>query len=148
MPDLEPASTAWLIAYLLFSLVATVAVAAQAALQHASRPRLRLLAEGGLIAAKPVVQVLEEGSRVPTLLVVVIMLATGAAATCVVAAAVTIAPFQPGVAAGIVAAGALLHLVLTAVGRGIALARPESTAVALIGVFLLVRHPVLALGSP
>src|SRR6266540_663670 len=147
MVDVEPASTAWLIGYLLLSLTAAVAVAAQGAVQHASRPRLRVLAEGGLTAAKPALQVLEEGSRVPTLLVVVILLTTGAAATCLVMATIPLDRLAWWAPAAAILIGALVHLVLCAVGRGIAIARPEATAIRLVRLLVLIRYPVLAMSG-
>jgi putative hemolysin len=148
MVDLEPDSTTWLIGYLLLSLLATVAVAVQAALQHASRPRLRLLIEGGMADAKPALLVLEEGSRVPALLIVLMLLSTGAAATCLVLGALAEGHILPLTTPAIIVGGALLHFVLCAAGRGVAIARPETTAITLVRALLLIRGPLLLVGGP
>jgi CBS domain containing-hemolysin-like protein len=147
MLDVDPASTSWLTAYLLLSLLATLAVTAQAALQHASRPRLRLLVDGGLEAAKPALRVLDESSRFPTLLIVLMLLSTGAAGTALVLGSLPLAdpPWAPPVA---ILAGAVLHFVLCAIGRGIGVARPEITAINLTRALMMLRVPMMLVGAP
>jgi hypothetical protein len=52
MPDLTPDTSAWLLAFFVFALLGLLAVAAQAAIQHASRPRMRLLVEARIKGAR------------------------------------------------------------------------------------------------
>src|SRR5947207_15801851 len=82
MVDTDTAMALWLTLLVVCAVVAIVGVTAQAALQHASRARLRLCADGGLTSAHWVLRMLEEGARTPTLVLVMVLLGTGGVVAC------------------------------------------------------------------
>ena len=86
LPDLAPEAWAWLLAFGLLSALALVAIAAQTALQHTSRPRLRLLAEGRVKGAKSALAMLEDDSPTPTLLLFLQIVGAGGGAASLLAA--------------------------------------------------------------
>ena len=128
--------------------VAVVAITAQAALAHASKARLRLCLDGGLETARQVLRMLDEGSRAPTLILVMLLLGIGGATVCVVMLALAVSLTSPWSAAGAVIGSGVLLLVLCALGRGIAIARPEITAMALARVLRLLLPPLFVIGGP
>lgn len=131
MPELSSHSWAWLVAFGLFSLVALLAVAAQAAYQLASRPRLRLLVEARVKGARGALAMLSEASHTPTLLLLLLVVGIGGAAGSLVIA-VTVGTLLPTwEALAIAAAGGIAVLVLAVVTHAVAASRPEVTAVAL-----------------
>jgi CBS domain containing-hemolysin-like protein len=131
MPDLSPETSAWLLAFFLFALLALVAVAAQAAIQHASRPRLRLLVEARVQGAGSALAMLADNSPIPTLLLLLLVFGIGGAAASL-AVAVTSAAVSASWEAilTILGVGAAV-LLLAVVIRGVVAARPETTALAI-----------------
>ena len=77
LPDLPAEAWTWLLAFGLLSALALLAIAAQSALQHASRPRLRLLAEGRVKRATSALKMLEDDSPIPTLLLFLLIVGVG-----------------------------------------------------------------------
>jgi CBS domain containing-hemolysin-like protein len=131
MPDLTPDTAAWLVAFFVFALLALLAVAAQAATQHASRPRMRLLVEARVKGARSALAFLDDHSPMPTLLLFLLIVGIGGAAASL-AVAVTSNALYPSWEAIITAllVGALMVL-LAVVTRSVAASRPETTALAL-----------------
>src|SRR3954470_21299092 len=86
MDDPSPETWGWLLGFGLCALVALLGIAGQAALQHASRPRLRLLADGRVRGARSALAMLADGSPVPTLLLVLVIVGMGGAAASLVTA--------------------------------------------------------------
>jgi putative hemolysin len=131
MPELTPDTSGWLVAFLIFALVALLAIAAQAAIQHASRPRLRLLVEARVKGARGALAMLADHSPMPTLLLFLLIVGIGGASASLAAAVTTntLSPTWEAIAIA-VAVGAIV-LLLAVVTRAVAASRPEMTALAL-----------------
>ena len=131
MSDLTPDLSPWLLAFFLFAALALLAIAAQAAIQHASRPRLRLLVEARVRGARGALAMLSDSSPMPTLLLFLLIVGLGGAAASLAAAVIanTRSPSWEGVAVAL-GVGAIVVL-LAVVTRAIAASRPETTALAL-----------------
>ncbi|HZO32099.1 MAG TPA: hemolysin family protein [Chloroflexota bacterium] len=131
MPEIGSDPSGWLFASLLFALVALLAVAAQAAIQHASRPRMRLLVEARVKGARGALAMLADHSPMPTMLLFLLIVGIGGAAASL-AVAVTSNALYPSwealIIALLVGAGVLLLAIVT---RAVAASRPETTALAL-----------------
>jgi putative hemolysin len=144
--DLAPGL--WLALLIACAAVAVIAITAQAALTHSSRARLRLCLDGGVEAARLPLKMLDEGPRAPTLILLMVLLGVGGVAVCVVMLAIQTAADSLWIAAGVVVGSGALVLLLAAVGRGVAIARPEITAMALARVLRLMLPPLLVIGGP
>ncbi len=131
LPDLTPVTLGWLTAFGAFTLVSLLAISAQAALQHASRPRLRMLAEGRVKGAAGALAMLDDDSPTPTLLLFLLLVGIGGAATTLSVAVATTGQYYPWEAGIIAAVTGAVVLVLAVVVRALAAARPEVTAVVL-----------------
>jgi putative hemolysin len=131
MPELTPDTSGWLVAFLIFALVALLAIAAQAAIQHASRPRLRLLVEARVKGARGALAMLADHSPMPTLLLFLLIVGIGGASASLAAVVTTntLSPTWEAIAIA-VAVGAIV-LLLAVVTRAVAASRPEMTALAL-----------------
>jgi putative hemolysin len=131
MPELTSDTSGWLVAFLIFALVGLLAIAAQAAIQHASRPRLRLLVEARVKGARGALAMLADHSPMPTLLLFLLIVGIGGAAASLAAAVTTntLSPTWEAIAIA-VAVGAIV-LLLAVVTRAVAASRPEMTALAL-----------------
>src|SRR4051794_28272051 len=104
MLDLTADFWMWLLAFGLFALLALLGIAGQAALQHASRPRLRLLAEAGVKGARGALAMLADSSPTPTLLLSLLIVGIGGAAISL-AAAITAGGRQEPWLIGAISAG-------------------------------------------
>jgi putative hemolysin len=131
MPDLTPETAAWLLAFLLFALLSLVAVAAQATIQYASRPRLRLLVEGRVKGAGSALGMLAENSPIPTLLLLLLIFGIGGAAASLAVAMTWTAVYPTWEAMLTILGVGAAMLVLAVVIRAVVAARPETTALAL-----------------
>src|SRR4051794_27679424 len=140
MRELTPESWGWLLGFGLCTLLALLSVAGQAALLHASRPRLRLLVEARVKGARGALAMLADDSPTPTLLLLLLIVGTGGAASSLVAAALSNGPAAPVEAVMIAVGGGMAMVVLAVVTRAIAAARPEHTALAL-------GRPIWAMGT-
>ena len=131
MPELPADTWVWLVAFGLFGVVSHLAIAAQAAIQHASRPRMRLLVEGRIKGARGALAMLADDSPMPTMLLFLLIVGIGGAAASL-AVAVTTNTLYPTWEAVLIAVfvGALM-VILAVVTRAIAASRPEITALAL-----------------
>ncbi|MFN8635911.1 MAG: hemolysin family protein [Chloroflexota bacterium] len=140
MIDLSPDSWWWLLAALLFAALALVAIAGQASLQHASRPRLRLLADARVKGARGALKMLADSSPAPTLLLFLVIVGVGGAAAALVAAVSSTArpELWEVVCIAVLAAAVMVALAVTV--RAISAARPEAAALAL-------GRPIWALGT-
>ena len=131
MPEPTPDPAGWLLAFILFALIALLAVAAQAAIQHASRPRMRLLVEAKVKGARGALAMLADDSPMPTLLLVLLIVGIGGAAAAL-AVTMTVSSLFPSWEALLIAVGGGAVVVLLAVvTRSVAASRPETTALAL-----------------
>jgi CBS domain containing-hemolysin-like protein len=148
MVELDATAALWLALLTLSAVLTIIAVTAQAALIHSSRARLRLCADGGLKSAEWVLRMLEEGARTPSLILVMVLVGTGGAIASMLAISLLALPTLPWVAGGFIAVSVVLLLLLCAVGRGIAMARPEMTAMGLARLIRLIRLPMLVIGGP
>jgi len=150
LPDLTPATVGWLLAFGAFTLVSLLAIAAQTALQYASRPRLRMLAEGRVTGARGALALLKEDSPTPTLLLCLLLIGIGGAATTLATAITLTSQLLPWEVA-LIATGAGGAVLMMAVAiRALAAARPEVTALVLgrplwaaAAVTLVVLAPLL-----
>jgi putative hemolysin len=140
VPDLTPVTLGWLLAFVVFMLVSLLAIAAQAALQHASRPRLRMLAEGRIKGAAGALAMLDDESPTPTLLLFLLLVGVGGAASTLAVAVATTGQYHPWEAGIIAATAGAAVLVLAVVVRALAAARPEVTA-------LMLGRPLWATGA-
>ena len=131
LPDLAPEAWAWLLAFGLLSTLALVAIAAQTALQHTSRPRLRLLAEGRVKGAKSALAMLEDDSPTPTLLLFLQIVGAGGGAASLLAAVNSDRQLPHWEMLLIVLLAGATMIVLAVLTHGIAAARPETTTLAL-----------------
>jgi CBS domain containing-hemolysin-like protein len=131
MPDPAPDTSGWLVAFLLFAFVALLAVAAQASIQHASRPRLRLLVEARIKGARGALAMLADNSPMPTMLLFLLIVGIGGAAAslAVVVTSNTLYPTWEAILSAIAGGGVVV--LLAVVTRAIAASRPETTALAL-----------------
>src|SRR5688500_6998022 len=131
MPDRTPDTLGWLLACLLFAILALLAVAAQAAIQHASRPRMRLLVEARVKGARGALAMLADDSPMPTMLLFLLIVGIGGAAASL-AVAVTASALSPSWDGLLISIGVGALLVLLAIlTRAVAASRPEVTALAL-----------------
>jgi putative hemolysin len=140
VPDLSPAALGWLFAFALFTLVTLLAIAAQTALQHASRPRLRMLAEGRVAGANRALTMMDDSSPTPTLLLFLMLLGISGTTATVIAAVTTTGQFHPWEAGTIAVIAGATVLILAVVARALAAARPEVTA-------LILGRPLWAAGA-
>ena len=139
MRDLTPGAGIWLLVFGLFALLALLAIAGQAALQHASRPRLRLLVEARVKGARGALAMLADTSPTPTLLLSLLIVGIGGAAVSLAAVVATSGEPEPWEAIVIVIAGGIAMLLLAVITRAVAASRPEHTALAL-------GRPIWAMG--
>jgi CBS domain containing-hemolysin-like protein len=140
MRDLNPGAGVWLLVFGLFALLALLAIAGQAALQHASRPRLRLLVEARVKGARGALAMLDDTSPTPTLLLSLLIVGIGGAAVSLAAVIATAGESEPWEAMTIVIAGGVAMLLLSVITRAVAASRPEHTALAL-------GRPIWAMGT-
>jgi putative hemolysin len=140
MSELTLDLSAWLLAFLVFALLALLAVAAQAAIQNASRPRLRLLAEGRFKGARSALAMLEDDSPMPTILLLLTVVGIGGSAASLVAAGIASARYASWAGILIDIAVGVVVLVLAVVVRAVAAARPETAA-------LMLGRPLRILGT-
>jgi CBS domain containing-hemolysin-like protein len=140
MPELSLDAWGWLLAFGLFSLIALLAIAAQAALQHASRPRLRVLADAKVRGARGALAMLADDSPTPTLLLCLLFVGIGCGAASLLAAVTATGQLAPWAVAAIVAGAGVAMLVLAVVTRALAASRPEVTALAL-------GRPIFTIGA-
>ena len=149
MLENDPRIWAYLLAFGLGILFATLGATAEAAFDEVSRPRLRLLLDGGITRAQRVLDVLENGTSLYTTIFLLNTIGIAAAVAGIVllafAPAAPDAAWIPPVTA---VACALVLLVAQALGRGVGLARPEHTTLALIGPLRLLAGVVWPLGKP
>ncbi len=146
---IDPLTWAKLLAFGLGILFATLGATAEAAFDEVSRPRLRLLLDGGVKRAQRVLDVLENGTSLYTTIFLLNTVGIAAAVAGIVLLALgPAAPDAPWVPPAMAAACALVLLIAQAVGRGIGLARPEHTTLALIGPLRLLARVLLPLGGP
>src|SRR3712207_1922830 len=131
MPELTPDTTAWLLAFLAFAFVALLAIAAQSAVQHASRPRMRLLVEARVKGARGALAMLADDSPMPTMLLFLLIVGTGGAAASLAVAVTSTTRYPTWEALLIALAVGALVLVLAVLTRAVAASRPEATALAL-----------------
>lgn len=131
LPELAPEAWAWLLAFGLLSALALLAIAAQTGLHYASRPRLRLLAEGRVKRAKSVLAMLEDDSPTPTLLLTLQIVGVGGGAASLLAAVTTGGLLPHWETSLIVLVAGSAMVVVAVLTHGVAAARPESTALAL-----------------
>jgi CBS domain containing-hemolysin-like protein len=131
MRELTPETWSWLLLFGLCTLLALLGIAGQAALQHASRPRLRLLKEARVKGARGALKMLDDESPTPTLLLMLLIVGTGGAAASLIAAALTSESTAPWEAVTVSIAGGAAMVVLAVATRAIAAARPEYAALAL-----------------
>ena len=149
MLEYDPRTWAALLAFGLGLLFATLGATAEAAFDEVSRPRLRLLLEGGITRAQRVLDVLEDGASLYTTIFLLNTVGIAAAVAGIVLLAIS--PVEPDAAwvpPVVAVGGALVLLVAQAIGRGVGLARPEHTTLALIGPLTLLARLVLPLGGP
>src|SRR3954454_4455248 len=102
MRELSPEAWRRLLAFGVCTLLALLAIAGQAALQHASRPRLRLLVEARVKGARGALKMLADDSPTPTRLLILLLVGTGGAASSLIAAALSGGP-APAVEAVLIA---------------------------------------------
>jgi putative hemolysin len=140
MSDLTLDLSPWLLAFLLFAVLALLAIAAQAAIQHASRPRLRLLAEGRFKGAHSALALVDDTSPMPTVLLLLTIIGIGGAAASLVAAGIASARYQSWAGVLIDIAVGIVVLLLAVVVRAMAAARPETAA-------LLLGRPLRVIGT-
>src|SRR4051812_1398035 len=95
MGDLPPETWGWLLGFALCTLLALLGIAGQSALWHASRPRLRLLVEARVKGARGALAMLADDSPTPTLLLILLIVGTGGAASCLIAAVHSSGPTSP-----------------------------------------------------
>ncbi|MGE3273167.1 MAG: hemolysin family protein [Chloroflexota bacterium] len=149
LPDLVLEAWAWLLLFVLSSLLTLLAITAQTALGMSSRPRLRLLAEGRVKGAQSALKMLEEDSPTPTLLLLLLFLGIGGGAASLTATVTNGSLLQPWEQALIVFSGGVTLVVLSIITRSIAAARPEAMTVALgpviRGIALLAQPLILPL---
>jgi CBS domain containing-hemolysin-like protein len=131
MRELTPEAWAWLLGFGLCTLLALLAIAGQAALQHASRPRLRLLVDARVKGARGALAMLADDSPTPTLLLILLLVGTGGAASSLIAAALSGGEAAPLEALLIAVLGGMVMVLLAVATRAIAASRPELTALAL-----------------
>jgi len=148
MVDTDTTASLWFALLAICGVVTVVSITAQTALQHASRARLRLCEDGGIDAASIVLRMTEEGARTPTLILMMLLLGTGGATVAMVMVALTAFAATPWAEVAFVVITVVVLLLLWAIGRGIALARPEITAMALARVLRPLRIPFLLVGGP
>lgn len=115
----------WLLASGLFAALGLLAIAAQTALDSASRPRLRMLADARVKGARSAVKMLEDDSPTPTLLLMLGVVGIGGAAVSLLGATMTAWTLSPTEGIVPVAAAGAVLLMLAAICRGIAVANPE-----------------------
>ena len=140
MGDLTPETWGWLLGFAFSTLLALLGIAGQAALWHASRPRLRLLVEARIKGARGALAMLADDSPTPTLLLILLIVGTGGAASCLLSAVLSSGSAAPWEAVTIAVVGGVAMVVLAVITRAIAAARPEHTALAL-------GRPIWALGK-
>jgi len=140
MGEITRESWAWLLTFGLCTLVALLGIAGQAAVQYASRPRLRLLVEARIRGARGALAMLADSSPTPTLLLVLLIVGTGGAAASLVAAVVASSPAPTWQAVLIGVGGGLAIVVLAVMTKAVAASRPENTALAL-------GRPIWTLGT-
>jgi CBS domain containing-hemolysin-like protein len=131
MRELTPEAWSWLLLFGLCTLLALLGIAGQATLQHASRPRLRLLKEARVKGARSALAMLADDSPTPTLLLMLLIVGTGGAAASLLAAALSSESAAPWDALIIAVLGGAAMVVLAVATRAIAAARPEHAALAL-----------------
>ena len=149
MLENDPLTWAKLLAFGLGILFATLGATAEAAFDEVSRPRLRLLLDGGVKRAQLVLDVLENGTSLYTTIFLLNTVGIAAAVAGIVLLA--IAPSAPDVAwvpPATAAACAILLLIAQALGRGVGLARPEHTTLGLIRPLRLLAKLLLPLVGP
>ncbi|MCC7372320.1 MAG: HlyC/CorC family transporter [Chloroflexi bacterium] len=130
----------WFAATGLFTVLGLLAVAAQTALQAASRTRMRMLADVRVKGARSALKMLDDGSPTPTVLLILGVIGIGGTAVSMLGTVTTaweLAFPEAVVVAGI--AGAVLVLVAV-LCRGAAVASPERT-------LLLLGRPVRVLAA-
>jgi CBS domain containing-hemolysin-like protein len=148
MPELTVNTGGWLLAFILFAFIALLAVAAQAAIQHASRPRMRLLVEAEVKGARGALAMLADSSPMPTMLLLLLIVGIGGAAASL-AVAVTSDTLYPTWEAMLIALGVgATVLLLAVVIRAVAAARPEMTALALGGPLTVATALTLGVVAP
>jgi CBS domain containing-hemolysin-like protein len=148
MSELTPDLSPWLLACFLFAGLALLAVAAQAAIQHASRPRLRLLAEGRFKGARSALAMLEDNSPMPTVLLLLLIVVIGGAAASLVAAVIASARYQSWAGVLIDIAVGIVVLLLAVVVRAMAAARPELAALILGRPLQVIATAMLGVVTP
>jgi magnesium and cobalt exporter, CNNM family len=148
MSDLTPDLSPWLLAFFLFAVLALLAIAAQAAIQHASRPRLRLLAEGRFKGARSALAMLEDNSPMPTVLLLLTIVGIGGAAASLVAAGIASARYQSWAGVLIDIAVGIVVLLLAVVVRAMAAARPELAALMLGRPLRVIGTVMLGVATP
>jgi CBS domain containing-hemolysin-like protein len=131
MPDLTPNPWGWLLAFAVLALVALLAIAAQAAVEHASRPRMRLLVEGRVKGARGALAMLADDSPMPTMLLFLQIVGIGGAAASLVVAVLSSTLYPTWEVIAIALGAGLVVLLLAILTRAVAASRPEATALAL-----------------
>jgi CBS domain containing-hemolysin-like protein len=148
MSDLTPDLSPWLLAFFLFAVLALLAIAAQAAIQHASRPRLRLLAEGRFKGARSALALLDDTSPMPTVLLLLTVVGIGGAAASLMAAGIASARYQSWAGVLIDIAVGIVVLLLAVVVRAMAAARPELAALMLGRPLRVIGTVMLGVATP
>ncbi len=149
MLESDPLAWAKLLAFVLGMLCTTLGATAEAAFDEVSRPRLKLLIDGGVRRSQSVLDLLDNGSALFTTVFLLDTIGVATAVTGIVLLAIgPAAPDLVWVPAATAVACAVLLLVVQAVGRGIGLARPEQTTLALTGPLRIVATVLLPIGGP
>ena len=146
MPTLESPTLAKILAFVLALILAAVASAAQAALYHINRGRLRHLVENGLPRAQAVQKVFDEPTHIFATILAIGTLGIGGALGSVILLALEPEVPWPWGGVGLVLGGILLLLSVQFLVRAVAIANPDATALLLIGplgVFGVLLGPVL-----
>lgn len=143
---MEPALGAKLIGLVVSLVLAVLTAAGQACLFHLNRARLRALTEHGPRRGQAVLRLAEQPGASFSVLVGLYALSCIGLAAFMVLSAAELATDSPLAAAALVASTILGLLVLQAVGRAIAIAHPEGTAVRLyvpLRTLILLLTPLL-----
>ena len=149
MLETDPLAWAKLLAFVLGLLLATLAATAEAAFDQVSRPRLKLLADGGVRRAEAVLRVLDDDTQLFTTVFLLDTIGVAAAVAGIVLLAIgPAAPESQWVTIAMAVGCAAVLLVAPSLGRGIGLARPEQTTLALIGPLRLFRRLLLPISAP
>src|SRR4051794_3055412 len=117
MVDLGPAAWVWLVVSAMLTLLALLAVAGQTALQYASRPRMRLLADAGVQGSRRVLRMLDDNSPMPSLMLVFLILGLSGSAVSLLAGLLSSPRMDVWEVTMVVVAAGIALLVLSALTR-------------------------------